>query len=312
MPQSGSGATDFPALLSATGCFSTTNPTEVASGVIPFSVAQPFWSDGVLKERYLALPNGTTINIDTNGDWEIPPGAVTIKNFRHQGKLFETRFVVRHTNGSYSAYTYEWNDAQTQATLVPASGKSRSLPGLNWSYPSRGECFACHTTAANFTLGLETRQLNLDGFYPSTGRTANQLHTLDMVGMLSGNRASMTPFPAIDDTSASITERAQAYLHVNCSNCHRPGGPGGGPMDARFTTAFADKNVCNEAATLGNLGLPNAVLVAPGDHMSSILWLRMSDRGNPYSMPPLASSMADAAGAALLQEWIDGLSGCPQ
>lgn len=48
------GAADFPALLSATGCFSTSNPTQVASGVVPYTVAQPFWSDGAEKERYVA------------------------------------------------------------------------------------------------------------------------------------------------------------------------------------------------------------------------------------------------------------------
>jgi uncharacterized repeat protein (TIGR03806 family) len=309
--QSGGGATDFPSLLSATGCFSTSNPTQVVSGVIPYTVAQPFWSDGVAKERYVALPNGTTMTIDASGDWEIPPGAVTIKNFRHEGKLFETRFLVRHTNGTYSAYTYEWNDQETQASLVPVAGKSRSLPGLDWTYPSRGECFACHTNAANYALGLETRQLNVNGHYPSTGRTANQRYTFDSIGMLSGNRTPMTPFPDIADSSATVDLRAQAYLHVNCSNCHRPGGPGGGPMDARFTTPFANKHVCEEPATLGGLGLPDPVLVAPGDHLGSVLWLRMNDRGNPYSMPPLASSVADYAGSYLLQSWIDNMTACP-
>ena len=37
----------------------------------------------------------------------------------------------------------------------------------------------CHTTAAGFTLGLETLQLNGDFSYPN-GVTANQLETLPL------------------------------------------------------------------------------------------------------------------------------------
>ena len=309
-PVTVSGPTDFPALITETGCFNPANPTQVVAGAIPYSVALPFWSDGVAKERYLALPDGTRISIDADGDWTLPPGGVTIKNFRHQGQLFETRFFVRHVDGSYAGYTYEWNAAQTQATLVAPGGKSRSLPGLQWTYPSRSGCFACHTEAAGSSLSLETRQLNISSFYPTTGRTANQLVTLDDIDMLSGNLASMSPLPAADDTALPILDRAKAYLHVNCSNCHRPTGPGRGPMDARFSTLFGDMRLCNEPPSLGDLGVPGALLLTPGDHMASVAWLRMSQRTADF-MPPLASSIPDAAGAALLQQWIDGISSCP-
>jgi hypothetical protein len=74
---------------------------------------------------------------------------------------------------------------------VPPGGATRSIAGLTWSYPSRAQCFACHSAAAQFSLGLETRQLNIDAFYPSTGRTANRQYTLDYIGMLSGNKAAL-------------------------------------------------------------------------------------------------------------------------
>jgi uncharacterized repeat protein (TIGR03806 family) len=311
IPQTGAGTADFPQLLSATGCFDPSNPTKVVSGAIPYTVAQPFWSDRATKDRYLALPAGQTLKIDADGDWELPPGAVTIKNFSDQGKLFETRFFVRHTNGTYSAYTYEWNDAQTQATLVPAAGKTRSLPNREWTYPSRSDCAACHTSAANYALGLETRQLNVDSYYPSTQRNANQVYTLDSIGMLSGNRTRMTPLPGIADASVSLNVRAEAYLHVNCSNCHRPGALAGIPMDLRFTTPLASKNICNKTPTMGDLGLTNSKLIAPGDPYSSVLWHRMNSRGAAYSMPPLASKEIDVAGSFLLQGWISQLTTCP-
>jgi uncharacterized repeat protein (TIGR03806 family) len=306
----GDGPTDFPALITDTGCVQPSNPTQVASGVIPYSIAVPFWSDGAEKERFLALPDGAQLHIDSSGDWELPPGGVTIKHFRHQGQLFETRFFVRHQDGSYSGYTYEWNEAATQATLVPAAGKNRSLPGLDWTYPSRSACFACHTDAAGGSLGLETRQVNIDGHYPTTGRTANQLLTLDSIGMLSGNTASLAPLPATSDAAAPLQDRAKAYLHANCAHCHRPGGTGRGPLDARFTTLFGDMRLCNEPPALGDLGVPGATLLTPGDHLESVAWLRMSQRGDG-AMPPLASEVVDVAGRDLLQQWIAGLTTCP-
>lgn len=307
---SGGGATDFPATLSATGCFNGSTPPQVVSGVIPYSIAQPFWSDGANKERFLALPNGTQISIDASGDWVLPPGGVTIKNFRLNGQLFETRFFVRHTNGSYSGFTYQWNETATQATLVPAAGASRVIAGLNWQYPSRSQCFACHGEAPKFSLGMETRQMNIDGFYPSTGRTSNQHFTLNHIGMLSGNLAALPALPAVADGAVPLETRSMAYLHVNCSSCHRPGGIGGGTMDTRFETPFANKNLCNVNPALGNLGVPNAKLIKPGDHGGSIVWLRMSTRES-YSMPPLASSIPDPAGSDLLEDFIDSLSTCP-
>ena len=311
VPGSGGGATDFPAQLSGTGCFSSTNPTQVVSGVIPYGIAQAFWSDGAQKERFIALPNGTQITVDASGDWVLPPGGVTIKNFRLAGQLFETRFFVRHTDGTYDGYTYQWNDQQTQATLVPPGGATRSIAGLTWSYPTRAQCFACHAPAAQYSLGIETRQLNVDGFYPTTGRTANQFYTFNYLNMLTGNTTALAPFPGIDDTSASLETRSVAYLHVNCSSCHRPGGTGAGPMDARFDTSFANKGICNATPGLGDLGVPGAKLIKPGDHAGSVVFLRMSQRGSSVAMPPLASTIADGAGAALLQEWIDSLTGCP-
>jgi hypothetical protein len=128
--------------------------------------------------------------------------------------------------------------------------------------------------------------------------------------MLSGTRASLTPFASLDNTGVPIQERAKAYLHVNCSNCHRPGGIGRGPMDARFDTLFGDMRICNEPPTLGNLGIPGAMHLTPGNNTTSLIWYRMSQR-NANFMPPLASTVADATGAQRLEEWIDGLTSCP-
>ncbi|APR88555.1 hypothetical protein A7982_13904 [Minicystis rosea] len=307
----GDGSVAPPFLLSDSPCFVTVaNPPVLASGVIPYSIAEPFWSDSAAKTRYFALPNGTTFDVQSDGDFILPPGAVTIKNFQWQGQYFETRFFVRFTNGNYGAWTYRWSDDQTEAFLVDGvAGDQKTLAGGHvWSYPTQAQCFQCHTSAAGWSLGLETRQLNVNQAYPSTGRTANEFDTLAGIGMLSGNLTSLPPIPAHGDTAASLQMRADAYLHVNCSYCHRPGGSGYGPADYRFETVFANKNICNQGSILN--AYPGKDLIEPGAHDQSVVWLRMSQRQANF-MPPLASTLPDAEGAALLQQWIDSLTGCP-
>jgi uncharacterized repeat protein (TIGR03806 family) len=304
------GMGGFPDMLSKTGCVNAADPKQVASGVIPFSVALPFWSDGAEKERYLALPDGKTFDVAADGDFTLPVGAVTMKNFKWQGKLFETRFFVRHNDGSYYGYSYEWNADQTDATLVNVNGKEANVGGLMWTYPSRTACFTCHSEAAGRSLGLETRQLNSVGMYPSTGRKANQFNTLLHIGMLSGNTAPRDPFPAKDDMRAPLDTRARAYLAANCSNCHRPNGPGRGRFNALFDTPLQDMGICNQVPEQGDLGISGASVLKPGSHASSVLWLRMSQRMANF-MPPIASKIPDTVGADLLAAWIDGLAACP-
>jgi uncharacterized repeat protein (TIGR03806 family) len=278
--------------------------------VIPFSVALPFWSDGAEKARFLALPDGKTIEVADDGDFTLPIGGVTMKNFSTEGKLFETRFFVRHNDGSYNGYSYEWNADQTDATLVDPNGKDAMVGQLAWTYPSRTGCFTCHSEAAGRSLGLETRQLNTVGTYPSTGLKANQFNTLLHIGMLSGNTALKAPFPAKDDATAPLETRARAYLAANCSNCHRPSGPGRGHFNALFDTPFKDMGICNEMPEQGNLGVPGAPVLKPGDHASSVLWLRMSQRMANF-MPPIASKIPDSVGADMLASWIDATTACP-
>jgi uncharacterized repeat protein (TIGR03806 family) len=314
-PAGGQTGETFPALLSQTNCVTPGATLTPRAGVVPYTVAQPFWSDNAAKDRWLAIPDGTTISVDANGDWQLPEGGVLIKNFRAAGKNFETRFVVRHFGGGWSAYTYAWRADQTDAQLVgpnPLALNPAVHPniGMAWEYPGRSQCFSCHTTAAGTALGIETRQMNVSNFYPATGRTANQLQTLTALGMLSGNTASLDPFPNLDNANTSLQRRAEAYLHVNCSQCHQPGGTGQGQFNALFSVPFASKSLCNVEPSVSSLGIPDARLIAPGDVDRSVLWKRMSQREADF-MPPLGSRLPDNAGAALLQQWIDGMSACP-
>lgn len=313
VPGAGTPPTDtIPASLSNTGCVSPADPKQPAAGLIPFDINAPFWSDGASKQRWMALPNGTTIGVDAAGDWTFPPGTVLMKHFRLGTQLVETRLLMRHPDGVWAGYTYEWNSAQTAATRV-VGGKTRLWGTQSWIYPSESQCRQCHTAAAGFSLGPETAQLNRNFLYPSTGITANQLYTLQHIGMFSaplpGKPETLPRLADPASAAAPVHARARAWLHTNCSLCHRPGGPTPVAMDLRNATALQGMQACEVSPTQGTLGIANARRIARGAATRSLVHAR-SNRRDAYGMPPLGSNLVDSQGVALLANWINGLGSC--
>ena len=314
------GTTNFPARLSETGCFEPTNPQQPVSGVIPYDVNVPFWSDNATKDRYLAIPDGTTMTISANGHWELPVGSVLIKHIRLGGQLIETRLLMRHTDGGWGGYSYEWLADQSDAVLLD-TGKSVDINGQTWIYPSRTECLQCHTNVAGVSLGTETIQLNRETTYPATGRTANQIDTLNAIGMIDpplNGSASSLGLPAMLNPydAGDVHLRARSWLHTNCSYCHRPLGPTQFDIDMRFATANPDMNLCNVPSTSEtDVGLGvGAPRIEPGNPANSVLMVRIQDR-DPLAhimMPPLGSTLVDTTAVNLLDAWITGMGNtCP-
>ncbi len=311
-PGTGTIIDTIPADLADTGCVNPADPTQPSSGLIPYAPNAAFWSDGADKIRWMALPDDQTITIESHGDWSFPNRTVLVKNFRLANRLIETRLFMRHPNGNWGGYTYQWNSEQTAATLIKGGLIAHvTPPGQDWIYPSEAQCLQCHTSVAGRSLGLETAQLNGDLTYPTTGRTANQLLTLNAIGMFTTPLAQppnlLLAYPDPYGAAGTVTERARAYLHTNCAQCHRPTGPTPSSMDLRYDTSISSTNTCDVAPTSGNLGVANARLIKPGNASESLIWVRMSRRDS-HQMPPLASNQVDTAGAALIESWINTLN----
>lgn len=312
VPAGPTAPSTFPERLSQTGCVDPADPKMPARGMIPYDVNVPLWSDGAEKERFFAIPDGTKITVTDDGDFDFPIGSVLTKSFSLGGKRIETRLFVRHDDGGWAGYTYEWNDEQTDATLL-RSEKTKNASGVSWTFPSRSDCMRCHGAAAGRTLGPELAQLNGDMTYPSTGRTANQLATLEHIGMFSaplGRPPSELPAYPAPFRDGPLEGRARAYLHSNCSMCHRPNGNSGrAGMDFRFATSLAGMKACNVDPVVDDLGVPGAKIIAPGTPERSIVSLRTHDAADKR-MPPLGTRVVDTRGVDLLDAWIRGVS-CP-
>ncbi|MCE9604367.1 MAG: PQQ-dependent sugar dehydrogenase [Planctomycetia bacterium] len=200
-PSASAPQTKFPRTLSASGLFEPGRGHKVLPGVIPYSVNSQLWSDGTYKERFIALPAGTEkIGHSPRRSWDFPEGTVLIKSFALEKtagdpksrRWIETRFFTKQQN-EWIGYSYEWNDAQTDATLVEAKGADREFtiadPAAKpdarvqkWHYPSRAECMVCHSRAANYVLGVSSAQLNCEQDYG--GVRDNQLRTLAHLGLI--------------------------------------------------------------------------------------------------------------------------------
>ncbi len=312
VPQGTPPPNNFPQKLSQTGCFDPSDPRKPLPALVPYDINAPLWSDGAAKERYLAIPDGTTIRINADGDWDFPNGSVLVKTFWLSGKRVETRLFMRHSDGNWGGYSYEWNSAQTDATLLPA-GKSVQVGAQEWKFPSRAECLACHTAAAGRSLGLETAQLNRETTYPVTGRTRHQLETLSGLGFLQTaitTPAGQLPRFAPTDGADPVDAKARAYLHSNCSHCHRPQGPGQGPSDLRHSVSLAQMGICNVNPQNGTLGVTNARVLAPGAPERSLLSVRMHAL-DANRMPKIGSSVVDPLGTKVVDDWIRSMTGCP-
>ena len=304
-PQAGSMANS----LSDTGCVDNANPMQAASGLIPYSVNNPLWSDGADKERYLSLPDNTRVTLETNGDFNFPVGSVLMKHFKFGEKLIETRLFT-HSELGWQGFSYEWNDAQTDATLLN-DAKDKTVNNIAWHFPSPGQCMECHSSAAGFSLGLETKQLNREYIYPGE-KTANQLTTLAHIGIFSSPLSSTHKTEKLfnlNDAEATTEQKARSYLHSNCSNCHQPDGPTPVGLDLRYSTPLAQMKICNVVPTAGSLDILDPKIVALGDPSKSVLIKRMQAT-DTSRMPPLASTVIDAQAVQIISDWIASLTAC--
>jgi uncharacterized repeat protein (TIGR03806 family) len=295
-------------------------------------VSSPLWSDGASKQRYLALPDGARIHVknctrepatctgaaatpDDEGHFVLPVGSVLRKDFLFQQKPFETRLIGKFPDGRWVGYSYQWNADGTDAALVGEDGAHQMLvddagAAQRWYFPSRSDCLECHNKVVGGSLGLETRQLNGDLRYPS-GVTANQLDTLEHLGLFDAPLDRLAPLPRPDDDAAPTEVRARSYLHANCAICHRPQGnfPG---IDLRFGVPLAQLGICNQDVTKGTAGADAPALrLVPGHPEQSVTYVRMTTLDETVRMPQLATSVADPLGTRLVADWIRGITACP-
>jgi putative heme-binding domain-containing protein len=324
----------FPTKLSETGLFASAAEHTPAAGVVPFSINSQQWHDGATAEHWAAFPGDSAVTYHPGGkpiqgfvSWHnfrmhFPPDAVLLRTLSLGSRRIETQLL--HYDGlDWRAYTFAWRDDQTDADLVPADGAEKEFKHEEririWPFHSRTQCLSCHSNQSEYALAFLPEQLNRPG---KNGQ--NQLISFTEGGLIrrAGNDGQiLPPFDAetlkkerkvADPTDAQqpLEARARAYLHANCAHCHSDHGGGAVPLRLPFFAPNEDMHAIGQRPTRGDFGLPDALLIKPGDPYSSTLYFRMAKFGRDR-MPHIGSEWPDETGLRLLEEWITSLSETP-
>jgi putative heme-binding domain-containing protein len=342
-PAAGVGQTAFPRKLSETGLFASVKEQQPAPGVVPFSIQAEQWADFATAERFLALPAASSVRFYDrpiplpggffNGRIFFPKDGVLVRTITLEmeygnpksRRRLETQ-VLHYDGSEWNGYSYRWNDKQTDAELVPASGldqtfliKDAHAPGgrrkQTWHFAARSECLQCHNPWAGYVLAFTPAQL--DRAHDYGGVVDNQLRSLQHVGLLRvakapGNPGAKPQPPARlvnpYDESANLDERARSYLHVNCSHCHQFGAGGTADIDFRREMTLEQTKALDVRPMQGAFDIADARILAPGDPYRSVLYYRMAKLGRGR-MPHIGSEIVDERGLRLIYDWIRQLPG---
>ena len=328
---------DFPRRLSETGLFTSVRDQTPSPGVTSYSINATHWADHTTSERWMAVPGTEPVQIEKNMRWQFPDGAVLAKTVSiemiHGDPLSSRRLetqILHREDGAWRPYTYLWNDNQTDAELVAATGVTRSLRINDASAPegireqtyrvaSRGECQMCHNPWAEMktaNLGIQSASplaVTIDQLNRNQGHDAsdkNQLTALTRRGWISGNvpqSPSEAPHLANPyDPIADLNERVRSYLHVNCAHCHQPHAGGSALIELASNIKLEDAKVLDVKPGQGAFGISHAHIIAPHDPEGSVLFYRMAKVGNGR-MPRIGSNEVDEQAVAMLHDWITQL-----
>lgn len=295
-----------------------------ASGVMPYALNSPLFTDYAQKFRFVKLPEGSTVSYNADSVLQFPVGTIIGKTFYYftdernpaKGKrIIETRILL-HVAKGWIALPYVWNEEQTEANLevtgalthVAWKDAKGSKKETDYLVPNMNQCKGCHEKNGVMTpIGPSARQLNGDYTYESGNE--NQLQRWAHAKILNGLPSNMNDVPkfvSYMDHSASLDDRARAYLDINCAHCHSKQGP------AQTSGLFLDWKTTDQTA-YGFYKTPIAAGrgsgnfkydIVPGKPDESILLYRMNSVDPGVMMPELGRHMLHQEGVELIREWI--------
>lgn len=322
MAAAAGGAVRLPERLQDTGLYVDGRLGQVDPRNRHFSPQYPLWSDGLLKRRWVYLPEGARIDVADPDAWDLPVGTRFWKEFSLKDRKVETRLLWKVSTTDWAFGSYVWNEDNTEAVLAPEAGIRGVVevaPGRRFGIPSRTDCTACHGTGTRLgPLGFNRLQL-------STDRDPNALHgeplrpemlTLEMLGhegRLSPVTASDTSVPPRIQAADPATRAMLGYLAANCGVCHN-----GGTEIAGFNASLAYRDVMADADgvmrqlldqptrwQLPGVPIGQSVLIRPGASHESAMLARMRSRAPSSQMPALGTVVRDDEAVAAMTRWID-------
>jgi len=298
-----------------------------ALNVLPYEPASSLFTDYAHKKRFVWMPEATKATFNGNDNvLEFPTGSVLIKTFYYENvqpenttKIVETRLLIKKLNGWY-AYTYVWNDNQTEATLettgdglfIPITwNENGSIKNIDYKVPSQTECITCHKINPNqtgeITIPIGPKPQNLNTFFNYFTGNKNQLEKWVEVGYLENNiPANINSTVDWKDTSQSLELRAKSYIDINCAHCHRDGGHCD-YTPQRFNFSNTDNHSFGICLT-PLFTIPNMPFVINGGRPdNSEMIFRMESNDEAEMMPIIGRTIVHEEGVQIIKDWINTL-----
>jgi uncharacterized repeat protein (TIGR03806 family) len=209
-----------------------------APGFHLYELSNELFSDYSEKQRLIRIPSGGKMIFTNDQLPEFPDGTVLIKTFYSSSDrrvatssrtLIETRVLIFH-NGQWNGGTYLWNESQSDAYLITDGARKKiqwadehgELQKVSFEIPTQHDCSSCHNKNGRLTpIGPKLRNLNTT--VNRNGSPINQIDDLISAGLASAP-ANGSSLPRWNDESASLHDRARAYLDINCAHCHSADG----------------------------------------------------------------------------------------
>ena len=343
-------AWNIPEKLSQLGLFRDLKSLRPRVGLIEYEVNAPLWSDNAKKTRWVYIPDSQKIYLPKSSStgrysaelpWSYPVGSIFIKHFElplnyssedhSETKRLETRLLVRQYDG-WRGYTYRWNQWDTEAFLLggqayPEETMTDQFSVTNamgqkfqqqWIYPSRNQCFQCHSSENNFVLGFNSPQLNKDQQWHrlvekeifADSKMVSLVTDTKVSGKIIGvdwisdhDLGALANFDSLypDESyyGSNYEHLARSYLAANCSHCHQPGKITNVPyLDLRYSRegqSLRAMNAIGAPAHRGDVGSSSGQLIHPGQPTESVILRRMAMRRSSHenSMVSLVYGVTD-------------------
>ena len=320
--------TNDPQRLSAYGFFKGHLAALVPSDrVYSYTINTPLFSNYAEKARFIYLPQGNKIDIQRQGPLRFEEGAVLIKNFYYPAdermedskrRILETRLLIKEKT-SWKPLNYLWNEEQSEAMLnyvgakidVVWKDKAGDSHSLVYQVPNLNQCKNCHSRDNVISpIGVTAAQLNRQ--YEGVATAINQLDYFDQQGLFNGftSAAAYEALPVWDAVlTASVDQRAKAYLDANCAHCHSAQG------SAKNSGLYLEYHQSN-ARRRGVYKPPIAAGkgsgdfqydIVPGKPEASIFIYRVGSNDPAIRMPEIGRSVVHKEGIALLTQYIQEL-----
>ena len=290
---------EYPATLAEVGLYSSLDELTLSDRVFGYTPKWPLWTNGLGKQRAVALPKGESIDASDPDEWSFPDGTLFFKTFSLDDAPVETR-VLRLTEQEWDYAIYRWNEAGDDAELMDGKRSltvslSDEAGDFEHTIPSHRDCQQCHESRASFVLGFDATQLSDDSDPDET-----TLMRAARAGLLDD---AELPEPVDEDRA---TTEFLGFLYGNCVHCHNGSNGLSSSFDMRPDVALGNLIDQQTESSAGSAG----IRIVPGDPESSVLYQAISGESDDpelKEMPPLGVQRRDQDSIERVYEWISEL-----